>query len=176
MQRPRVEPLPDTEAKAALDPKPGPLPRAQRALSATWRLAILLVVVAGVGLVLAHSLRVYFAQSQEIAAVRADIAVKQEQIAELEDKLNRWNDPEYVRAVARVRLGWVMPGEVGYRVIGADGQPLDGASIEAPDPANTGLWWERMWGSVALADQPVEESAPKADPDRTVAPSPEPES
>ena len=159
-----------------MDAGPGIVPRAQRALSATWRLAVLGVVIAGLALVLAHSLRVYFAQSQEIAAVRADIAAKQEQIAELEDKLNRWNDPEYVRAVARVRLGWVMPGEVGYRVIGADGQPLDGASIEAPDPANTGLWWERMWGSVALADQPVEESAPKADPDRTVAPSPEPES
>lgn len=174
MQRPRVEPLTDTEAKAALDPKP--MPRTQRALSATWRLAILLVVVAGVVLVLAHSLRVYVTQSQEIAAVRADIAVNQEQIADLEDKLNRWNDPEYVRAVARVRLGWVMPGEVGYRVIGADGQPLDGASIEAPDPTGTGLWWERMWGSVALADQPVEEKVPTPDPDRTVAPSPEPES
>lgn len=160
-----------------MDTRPGPVPRAQRALSATWRLAVLLVVTAGLALVLAHSLRVYFAQSQEIAAVRADIAAKQERIADLEDKLNRWNDPEYVRSVARVRLGWVMPGEVGYRVIGADGQPLDGATIEdAPGPGETGLWWERMWGSVAVADQPVPEpsASPAADPDRTVAPSPAP--
>lgn len=158
-----------------MDAGPGPLPRAQRALSATWRLAVLLVVVAGLALVLAHSLRVYFAQSQEIAAVRVDIAAKQEQIADLEDKLNRWEDPQYVRSVARVRLGWVMPGEVGYRVIGADGQPLDGATIDTGDATETGLWWERMWGSVAAADMPAEEPAPAADPDRTVAPEPEPE-
>ena len=61
-----------------MDAGPGPLPRAQRALSATWRLAVLLVVVAGLALVLAHSLRVYFAQSQEIAAVRAALALTEE--------------------------------------------------------------------------------------------------
>ena len=159
-----------------MDAGPGIVPRAQRALSATWRLAVLGVVIAGLALVLAHSLRVYFAQSQEIAAVKVDIAVKQEQIAELEDKLNRWEDPQYVRSVARVRLGWVMPGEVGYRVIGADGQPLDGATIDTGDDAESGLWWERMWGSVSAADAPLEEPAPAADPDRTVAPTPEPES
>ncbi|OYX13042.1 MAG: hypothetical protein B7Z15_08665 [Rhizobiales bacterium 32-66-8] len=160
-----------------MDPKPGPIPRAQRAMSATWRLIVLLVVIAGLGLVLAHSLRVYFAQSQEIAAVRADIAAKQEQIADLEDKLNRWNDPEYVRSVARVRLGWVMPGEVGYRVIGADGQPLEGPEIETPaDREDPGLWWEKMWRSVEIADAPEPEPtpAPSPEPDRTIQPSPAP--
>lgn len=157
--------------------RPGPVPRAQRAMSATWRLVVLLVVIAGLGLMLAHSLRVYFAQSQELAAVKQEITTTQEQIADLEDKLNRWNDPEYVRSVARVRLGWVMPGEIGYRVIGADGEPLDGAEIESPTGiAETGLWWEKMWASVEVADQladTAEESV--ADPDRTIQASPEPE-
>lgn len=160
-----------------MDTRPGPAPRAQRAMSATWRLVVLLVVIAGLGLMLAHSLRVYFAQSQEIAAVRADIAAKQEQIADLEDKLNRWNDPEYVRSVARVRLGWVMPGEVGYRVIGADGEPLDGAEIGLPaGVAETGLWWEKMWVSVQVADElPDAEETPAPQPDRTIQATPEPE-
>lgn len=160
-----------------MDPRPGPLPRAQRAMSATWRMVVLLVVIAGLGLMLAHSLRVYFAQSQEIAAVRVDIAEKQEQIADLEDRLNRWNDPEYVRSVARVRLGWVMPGEVGYRVIGADGEPLDGAEIEGtPGISETGLWWEKMWTSVQVADElPEATEEASADPDRTIQATPDSE-
>ncbi|AQP46128.1 hypothetical protein RPIT_10700 [Tessaracoccus flavus] len=133
----------------------------------------MLVVIAGITIVLANSLRVYFAQAQEIAAVKADIAATQEQIADLEDRLNRWEDPAYVRSVARVRLGWVMPGEVGYRVLGVDGQPLEGPSIEtALDVEVPGLWWEKMWGSVRVADAPVEEEPADTmpDPERTIQP------
>lgn len=126
-------------------------------MSATWRLVVLLAVIAGIGLVLANSLRVYFAQSSEIAAVRAEIATEQEKIAEMQDQLARWDDPEYVRSVARVRLGWVMPGETGYRVIDADGNPLEGATMEAPEAELQGEWYEKMWTSVKLADTPAEQ-------------------
>lgn len=137
--------------------RPAPQPRASRAMSATWRLVVLLAVIAGLGLVLANSLRVYFAQAAEIATVREAIAAEQERIADLEDRLERWEDPEYVRSVARVRLGWVMPGETGYRVIDADGNPLEGATIEEPEPELLGEWYEKMWTSVKLADAPAEE-------------------
>ena len=161
-----------------MDPKPAQPPRAQRARTATWRLAVLLVVIAGITIVLANSLRVYFAQAQEIAAVKADIAATQEQIADLEDRLNRWEDPAYVRSVARVRLGWVMPGEVGYRVLGVDGQPLEGPSIEtALDVEVPGLWWEKMWGSVQAADVPAPDPGGAAlpDPQQTIqSPTPSP--
>lgn len=141
----------------AMSRTPEPQPRANRALTATWRLAVLLVVIAGISLVLATSLRVYFAQAQEIAAVRAEIAAEQERIADMEDQLERWQDPEYVRSIARVRLGWVMPGEIGYRVIDADGNPLEGATMEEPEPELQGEWYEKMWTSVQLADTPAEE-------------------
>ncbi|NHB84337.1 septum formation initiator family protein [Tessaracoccus sp. HDW20] len=124
-------------------------------MTATWRLAVLVVVIAGVSLVLANSLRVYFAQANELAEVRAQIAEEQDRIADLEDKLNRWNDDEYVKSIARVRLGWVMPGEVGYHVIGADGLPLEGATMEQTVEEPPGQWWEQMWRSVQLADDPT---------------------
>ena len=87
-----------------------------------------------------------------------------------------------MKSQARVRLGWVMPGEVGYRVVGADGQPIDGSetvgSTNADDLA--GPWFERLWKTVEVADEPipVEEpsDAPSAD-DRIVGiepPSPSP--
>ena len=141
----------------ALSTKPTPAPRTSRAATATWRLVVLLAVIAGIGLVLANSLRVYFAQSAEIAAVRAEIAAEQERIAEMQDQVARWEDPEYVRSVARVRLGWVMPGEIGYRVIDADGNPLEGATMDELAPELQGEWYEKMWTSVRLADSPVED-------------------
>lgn len=124
---------------------------------------VLLAVVAGMAIVLANSLRVYFDQARQIAEVKTEIANEQERIADLEDRLARWDDPEYVRSVARVRLGWVMPGETGYRVIGADGKPIERLDAKA-EKENPRVWWEKMWGSVALADQPVEEEQPPATP------------
>lgn len=164
---------------AAMSAKPDPVPRAQRAVTATWRLVVLLVVIAGIGMVLAHSLRVYFTQAEELAAVKAEIAVEQDKIADLNDKLERWNDPAYVRSVARSRLGWVLPGEVGYRVLDAEGNPLDGAAIELEAAEPPQLWWEKMWGSVQVADSPAEEEAseePKAsEPPRTIELTPDDE-
>lgn len=148
-----------------------------RATAATWRLAVLVVVIAGIALVLVNSLRVYFAQAAEIAEVREQIAQEKERIADLEDRLQRWDDPEYVRSVARVRLGWVMPGETGYRVIGANGQPLDGSQLGREPEEPQGLWWEKMWGSVAIADRPAEEPTPTPTPtpDERIIGSPTPE-
>ena len=42
------------------------------------------------------------------------------------------HDPDYVRTQARERLGWVVPGETGYRVVGADGKPLGGGLRSSP--------------------------------------------
>lgn len=137
-----------------------------RALGVTWRLLLLGVVVAVIAVTLAQSLRVYFAQRQEIAQYRAEIQGTLDHISELEDQLERWNDPNFVRAEARTRLGWVMPGEVGYRVIGADGQTLGGDSdvLASEGDIPTGEWWERVWGSVVVADQPLPVATPSPTP------------
>ena len=147
-----------------------------RALGMTWRLIILAVVVAAVAVTLAQSLRVYFAQRQEIAQYREQIRTSQEEISELQDKLARWDDPDFVRAEARSRLGWVLPGEVGYRVIGVDGEAIGGDSeVLATEQLPAGLWWERVWGSVEIADIPVPVAAEPSDiPDLVIEPSAEP--
>ena len=102
-------------------------------------------------------MRIYLDQRSDMAQARADISERQAAIAKLEDELARWNDPEYIKTQARERLGWVLPGEVGYRVIGADGKVVSGevGSIKgAGDPENQ-AWYERVWSSVQAADQPV---------------------
>jgi hypothetical protein len=107
----------------------------------------------------ATSLRIYFGQAHEIASTKADIVASQQRIVDLQADVARWADPDYVRAQARDRLGWVVPGETGYQVVGADGKPLGGGSeIESetqPLDQAKPAWWSTLWGSVATADKPA---------------------
>ncbi|HEY5788470.1 MAG TPA: septum formation initiator family protein [Microlunatus sp.] len=115
----------------------------------------------------ANSLRIYFAQSHEVAATRAEIADREARIGDLQTELHRWDDPAFVKLQARTRLGWVMPGEIGFTVVDADGKPLGGGS-----QLNTGekpasdrppeSWYTRLWGSVETADKPA--APPEPDP------------
>ncbi len=107
----------------------------------------------------ASSLRIYFAQAHEIAETRAEISTREQRIADLRSDLGRWGDLAYVRTQARDRLGWVVPGETGYTVVGADGRPLGGGSEitaeAAPAEPVTDAWWSKLWGSVEAADKPA---------------------
>ena len=107
----------------------------------------------------ASSLRIYFAQAHEIAATKAEIANRQQRISDLESEVARWDRPDYVRTQARERLGWVVPGETGYKVVDANGKPLGGGAEisadaqEAEKPRDA--WWAKLWGSVEAADKPA---------------------
>jgi len=146
----------------------------QRSFRFTWRLIALVAVVVVLFISYASSLRVYFNQQSQLAAAHAQIQANQQTISDLQDELARWQDPAYVLAQARARLGWVMPGEVGFQVIGTDGKPLSpAANIDAPAtvPAVDGqkYWWDRLLGAAAAADNPVPvEQAPSDTPTITI--------
>jgi hypothetical protein len=106
------------------------------------------------------SLRIYLSQQHDLAVAEQEIRDRSAQIADLEGELARWDDPDYVKAQARERLGWVMPGETGYRVVGADGKPLGGGVVidadqKLPAGEHDPVWWDRLWGSVQAADAPT---------------------
>ena len=115
----------------------------------------------------ASSMRAYLEQKEHLASLRDSIAQSSESIEVLEREQKRWGDPAYVEAQARQRFGWVMPGEVGYQVIGVDGEPLTkgdslpepAASTESSDP----MWWQQAWGSVKAAGNPPPEKPAPAD-------------
>lgn len=114
----------------------------------------------------ATSVHAWWGQRQEILALEQQVARAEADIAELEDLEQRWKDPAFVRQQARERFGWVMPGEVGYRVIGLDGQ-LQGdlSNLEAPPTPPTQDWAARMWGSVERAGQPIDLNTEEDDAD-----------
>lgn len=164
--------------------------RLDRGLSMTRRVIALIVVFAMLVLSYASSLRVYFSQQADIAAQTQAIAESDARIYELKDKIARWQDPDYVRAQARDRLGWVVPGERGYVVLGADGRPIDGSSVISSnrglDKSSKLTWWQQIGDSIVTADKtggeksranavaPGRIEAPPQEPTVTPIPAPEP--
>lgn len=124
----------------------------------TGRAAILVLVVALLTVSYASSMRAYLDQRNHLATLSASITKSQAEVDRLSREKRRWNDPAYVRTVAHQRFGWVLPGEIGFQVLDADGLPLDHSdSLSAPNSvteATRPLWWQSAWGSVVAAGKP----------------------
>ena len=136
------------------------MPVWRRGLHVTRRAIVLILVVVALVISFGGSLRGYLAQQHELAVAEQEIRDRSAQIADLEAELARWDDPDYVKAQARDRLGWVMPGETGYRVIGAEGKPIGGGVViesaeKLPAGEHEPVWWDRLWGSMQAADAPA---------------------
>ncbi|MGN6523932.1 MAG: FtsB family cell division protein [Actinomycetes bacterium] len=128
----------------------------------TGRAAILAVVVCALLLTLAYPVRQYIGQRAQIAAVQASIADQRAQLNGLQQQLDRWNDPAYVRAQARERLHFVKPGETQYIVVedgtspsaARDARPGSSSSAAASTKeAEAKPWYETLWASVQQADK-----------------------
>lgn len=148
------EPVPASSSDAAA------APGERRRAGLTTRAIALAVVLLILTISYASSLRVYINQRQDIAATRQQIITSQQNIDHLSDEISRWNNPDYVRTQARIRLGWVMPGETGFRVIDANGDPVTGGAEIASESTESGpqeAWYQKLWGSVRTADEPAAE-------------------
>jgi len=143
----------------------------------TGRAGLLALVVCALALSLAYPIQRYVDQRQQIDGLQDEVSARTERVRVLEEQLQRWRDPAFVRQEARRRLHFVMPGETGYIVIGPEGRPAwDGtaagtlASGNAAAGAAGGTaggtarpWFERLWGSVdAAARAPADDGATPA--------------
>lgn len=142
---------------ATLVPRPATA-RATRRPRFTGRAAVLVLVLAVLTVSYASSLRAYLQQRSHIGDLKAQIAEREASIDELEREKKRWDDPAYVKAQARERFGYLMPGESGFEVIGPDGEPLEAqASLNDPDDVLKTVpkaWWTAAWDSMELAGNP----------------------
>lgn len=133
----------------------------------TNRMALLVVVVAVLVISYASSMRAYLEQRENINDLKAEIASSQKEIKSLRTEKARWKDKAYVKAQARERFGWVMPGETAYQVLDENGQPLT-SEQKLTDPSTVAqrppeAWWSRAQTSLDAADHPEKYAKNPAD-------------
>ena len=90
---------------------------------------MLAIFVIGV-LTLAPSVQQWFSYRQQIADMQAQVNASKQSLKDLTKERKRWDDPVYVRAQARQRLYYVLPGEVSYLV-------MDAGSVNTSDTSGT---------------------------------------
>ncbi|NBX23462.1 MAG: septum formation initiator family protein [Microbacteriaceae bacterium] len=131
-----------------------------RELVSTWAsslhmsgatLLCLALVVFGV-VVLANPLRTLIEQRAQVADLQAQLDQKNATLDALTTQRARWNDPAYIRAQARDRLFYVMPGETSYLVINDVTDEKDRVRTVSADLTHTDVDWVRgLLTSVVVA-------------------------
>ena len=119
-----------------------------RGISARWLIFVTSAFI--VILTLAPQMQNYFAQRAQINALKANVAASQERVKKAQAELERWNDPDFIKAQARERLHFVMPGETQYIVI----DPTQTESQSLPVASNVSFsapWYQRIISSIQNA-------------------------
>ena len=86
----------------------------------TYTITLLAMIVLGV-LTLAPRVQEWFVLRQQVAQAQADVEQARKDVTTMQSEVKRWEDPVYIRSQARDRWYYVMPGEVSYLVMDADG-------------------------------------------------------
>ena len=135
-------------AETAIQPAEDATPIPARSFSG--RLLALAVVLVAVIVMLAPSVSRFVQQEAELDALRAEIAVQQQDQAAYQSELARWEDPSFVRQQARERIFLVMPGETRYLVKGGGGIEESTGEGSPSDPADL-PWVDSLWSSITRA-------------------------
>jgi hypothetical protein len=114
---------------------------------------VLGLVVCALVLSLAYPAKEFLAQRGEIGRLQDQQRQAQVRVTALEERKRQLADPAYVRAQARARLHYVLPGETVYVVVPPSGSGAAGsAKPDVPEVAQDGSWYGRLWGTVRTAD------------------------
>lgn len=89
--------------------------------------SLIAVIVLGT-FVISQDVQIYLDQRRQIVEMEQSIALAEEAVSEMQAERDRWQDPVYIRSQARDRLYYVLPGEVSYLVMNADGMDFSDTS------------------------------------------------
>jgi cell division protein FtsB len=112
-----------------------------------FSILVLALVILSI-VVLAPSLRMLVEQRQQVAELQSSLERQKQTVADLTQQRARWDDPAYIKAQARDRLFYVMPGEYAYLIID---NAASGAAAD-PKPASTRIEETKVdWASSLLS-------------------------
>lgn len=135
----------------------------------THQISVHMIAIIGfaalAALIVVTPLSSFIAQQEQIRSLSAELETRHKHISELEQSIALWNDPDYVRAQARDRLGYVIPGETLYIVSGGADDPAKAAQ-EKIDRANNERraitpFYVTMWDSISIAGKAAHEGNPQ---------------
>ncbi|MGB3676581.1 MAG: septum formation initiator family protein [Candidatus Nanopelagicales bacterium] len=117
------------------------------------RTAILLGIAVVAVILLALPLREYLAQRGEINSASQKMAEQQAKVDSLQKQVDDWQDEDFIRGQARERLHFLLPGEVGYKIIdpGTTENKLAERAPQTDGPS--GPWYDRLWNSMRAAEK-----------------------
>jgi cell division protein FtsB len=120
----------------------------------TGRAAVLGLVVCALVLSLTYPAKQYMSQRSALARLEQQRAAAEHRVAILSAQAAQLSDPAYIRAEARRRLQYVMPGDVTYVVVNSDsGNTPTGPDRPARQSGADQPWYGRLWSTVEAADQ-----------------------
>lgn len=97
------------------------------------------------------SLRAYLSQRAQYDDVVNRLAEAKVTSTALERELAQWQDETFVRSQVRQRLGYVMPGETAYVVVGAEGLGDGESGADAEQGPQRLPWYEALQNSSRVA-------------------------
>lgn len=119
----------------------------------TGRAAVLGLVVCALVLSLAYPVKQYIAQRGTIAQLERQRQDAQRRVDALEERRQQLSDPAYVKALARERLQYVMPGDTPYVVVTPNPpQPRRKRAPSTPDLDSNTPWYSQLWQTVRVVD------------------------
>jgi hypothetical protein len=114
------------------------------------------MILAGVFvmLTLVVPLRALIQERREIGHLEQQVISQQAKIDELNNRQLRLSDPAYLQTIARERLNYVFPGEIGFVVLDKETNTAITGVPGALVPNDDSAWYSKLWSSTKLADNP----------------------
>ena len=130
---------------------------------------IVVVSVIGGALILSPNISTFVQQRREISQLRESVRQHREAVESIDAERAQWKDPAYVRAQARDRLSYVLPGETQLSIISDVVLPAESQEETSADLTQV----ERNWANDlaasliaagnAVPDTPTEDDAARSD-------------
>jgi hypothetical protein len=114
------------------------------------------MILAGVFimLTLAVPLRALIKERRDIKNLKQQVVSQQVKIDDLKNRQARLADPIYLQTLARARLNYVFPGEIGFVVLNKETNTAITGVPGALVPNDDSSWYTKLWSSTKLADNP----------------------